>query len=312
MITAATVTGVRVAAIPVDDPSPQPTMTETIAYQQVANGRAALAAVTGTTDVRTRVPMVGSTVRLSNASPMALSSLIGFSTGSIFLYLLDAPVGVSTSTCVTVTLLARIILRESGPFTGFMNYEGPGVGASTFDLVVTDSTQVVQFETHVPGSGYLDGNTYLAVMSVGKSPSGMSWTSGFPPTGQIYTALPEAKTGDGWKNVDGVKAPPIYFTVAPLAAGSLVMVGWLDLRQARTFLIAPHSVQSGSAFGVKSDGTWKDLFSVAASGSVTIHFISLGAHAALLSGKRFQSLSSIGSSARSLSSSMSNLSLSSD
>lgn len=310
MITAALTTGIRVAAVPIDDPSPTPNMSAEIAYQQVANGRAALAAVSGTVDTKARIPMVSSTARLSNSSPMALSSLVGFSSGTIFLFLLDTPMGVSDAAVVKVTLLGRVSLSEQGPFTGFMSYESQSHDKRTVSMAITDITATVQFETHVGGSGYLDGNTYMAVMSEGKDPTGVTFS--VPKLGfqQIYTSLPGTKAA-GWRNVDEVAGFPVYFTVAVLSQGNAVLVGWMDLQQARTFLIAPHSVTSGSAYGVDNSKKWIEVFSLTeTTGKGTVYFTPLGQMGALLAGRPFHlPPKECMSSAHSLSSSMSSLNL---
>lgn len=314
MITAAVTTGVRIAAVPVDDPSPQPAMNPIVAYQQVANRRAALAAVTGTVDVRARIKMVTSTMKLSNATPQRLSSLVGFSSGTIFLVNLDPPVGVNTSTCLTVTLLARVSLQEFGPFTGFMVFENlPPEG--NYTMKVTDCTQVVPFETHHGGSGYLDGNTYLAILSDGKPPSGVTWDPDIIKPGQIYTSMPKAKQG-AWKNTDSVVITPTYFCVAELSAGNNVFVGFTDLQQARTFLVAPHSVMSGAVIGVDKTKKWFEAFeSTSTTGNLWIYFVTLGSMANLVAGRNFRAPMAPHPGPQgvlSLSSSMTNLSLCSD
>lgn len=274
MITSAVTTGVRVAAIPVDDPSPSPLMNDVIAFQQVANGRAAIATVTGTVDVRSRVGMVGTTVRMSNGSPLRTSSIVGFSVGSIFLYLLDPPIGINTTTVLNVTLLARVGLREFGPFTGFMGFEvlppGPAI-----KLTINNVTTTVGYETHHGGSGYLDGNRYMAVLITGKPVAGTTWDP-TPRVGKIYTCVVSAKV-DRWRNTNDIAGIPKYYCVGDLGSGDVVIVGFSDITQAKLFISQPYSVRGGAALGLGTTDTysnkpWKDTWDIAATGKVEIFF----------------------------------------
>lgn len=280
LITAATTTGVRVAAIPVDDPTPRPVMNRTIAFQQVANKRAAIASVTGTRDSQARVPMVGTTVRLSNARPPFRSSLVGFAVGSIFLFLLDHPIGIEDTTKIFVTLLARVRLRLFGPFTGFLAFEVKPPVSQNALLRFSDVTKNRQFITHPAGSGYLDANRYLAVYDNGipLDKEGAKWVTP-PVVGEIYTAV--VPSSNQWFNVNDSVLRPIYYTVADLGGGDSVFVGFEDLHQARTFVVSPHSVVSGSATGFgsssKGDKKWNETWQqLPTSGKFDLFFILLG------------------------------------
>ncbi|ARK19507.1 polyprotein [Salmovirus WFRC1] len=281
MITTASFTGSRVAVIPVNDPSPDAVMSETVAFQQVANGRAAIATSTGASDQRSFVKMYGATTTLSNANPSVQSSLVGFSVGTFFVYLLDPPIGLAQGAALLVTVLARVALTVVGPFTGFLTFEANPTdhGAPPVELKISDVTKDRSFITHSKSS-YLDFGRYLAIEGPSVTLDSAEWAVK-PEFSRIYASL--SPPADSWYNNQDEKIMPEFYTEGDLGGGVHVMIGWPTIQDARTFTVSPSSVVNGRALGFgstdsKAKKKWSETWSGGSeSGQRSIFFVAIGA-----------------------------------
>lgn len=251
MITTASFTGVRVAVIPIDDPSPNAEINSQIAFQQVAAGRAAVATSTGTTDKSSSVTSVGSTMRLSNAVPrQGGDSWLGFANGSVFVYLLDAPIGMSANALLQVTVLARPRLTVSGPFVGFITAEAPAPPGSVVTLqVTTPSSTDITTTYHYQGLE-LDAGYYMDWYKNKAPTTDGSWSGKFT-LNSVYQC---DQTTTGWTNVAATAGKPTFFV--PFASGNdVLLVGFIDLKQAYTFCLSPSAVTKGAAYSITQSGS---------------------------------------------------------
>lgn len=246
MITTATFTGSRVAVIPVDDPSPNAIMDERTAFQQVAAGRAAIATVTGTEDRNSFISSFSTTMRLSNALPQESESWVGFANGSVFVYLLDQPIGLSGTVTLNITVLARPRLTVFGPFASFMFTEnifqpGTGVTLSVAQPSAKDVSVLFRYQGLVLDTGY-----YMAVVKGGTKTTDGTWTGDFLK-GQIYRC---DQTKSGWVNKSAVAGKPVYFCYYDSDSSNFLLVGFVDIGEAYTFVVSPQSVASGNEYCV--------------------------------------------------------------
>lgn len=144
-----------------------------IIWSAVLNHTGAIATSTGTGSTKARFHVPSTTPLLSNAyiPDGAGANVTGFAAGTVVVYLLDPPIGITGNSHVIVTVLARVKLTQVGPITGYMNWTtqsspGPGPGPvpppqptqEGFRLSVGGS-QIIPLNAH-SASAWLAGGCY--------------------------------------------------------------------------------------------------------------------------------------------------------
>lgn len=236
-ITSATFTGARVAVVPLNDPSVnQALMTTEMAWQQVANGKGAMVSSSGQTTRQFTIPIHGATRQLSNARPGDDINLLGYSTGMLYVMLLDSPIGLSAEAELIVTILGRVDVTPIGPFPGFIATENPAPTPAGDKITVTvpNVAQAASIAPWYQQGEYLDQGGYWTCYGlVGTTPTPSTAWSKMPDPHTIYVTHP--LTTATWTGGSKTRVhAPTYFVVYTLATdGWWRMVGFTDLSAAR-------------------------------------------------------------------------------
>lgn len=165
-VTTAANTGLRAALVLLPDPRLDPnSLTSTLAWSAVLAKQGAMMTSTGQGVTTSKLHAPPTTSLLSNAAPpQGVGSWVGFAMGSVCIYLLDAPIGLTSNSKVTITVLARPHLTVHYPLTGFVAWTTShiqptpqGVG---WTMVITNpETDQIALNSHT-ASASLAGGCY--------------------------------------------------------------------------------------------------------------------------------------------------------
>lgn len=231
-VTTATNTGFRAAAILLPDPQ---MVTRNIPpgliWSAVLNGTGAMMSSTGTGHTRAKLRVPQTTGLLSNAPPPG-PNWTGFAAGSLIIYLLDPPIGLTGTSEVNITILARVDMDLVGPMAGFSAWAAqvdpkpgpPGPGGS-WVINVSDPEQSMAVNDHV-GSAWLAGGYYWRLDNTRPS-----WAKGELWVGGVYKASHAAKD---WQDNYAQRKTPIYFVIwREPGSETTQVVGFENLRDAK-------------------------------------------------------------------------------
>lgn len=236
-VTTASNTGFRAAVLLLADPRMLGrTLPSSVIWSAVMNQTGAIATSTGTGSTRATFRVPATTPTLSNSAlNSALTTTVGFAAGSIAVYLLDPPIGITGNSKVTVTVLARVELTLIGPITGFMAWTqdptpGPGpappVPKPGFVYRMTKDG-LIPLNSHT-ASAWLAGGCYwqLPDQPGDAHISGECWTFAVY---QVSTYTPY-----NWQDNDSINHDPRYL-VTWMEPGSPVLqiVGFVRYEDAK-------------------------------------------------------------------------------
>lgn len=266
VITAASLTGARVAVYIDPDLSldpREPSRAQVLGWVQ--NGIGLMVSATGTGTQAGRLRHGRATTQLSNSTPTGMT-VLGFAVGSLTVYLLDPPIGISQTVNLQLSVLARVQVRGILPANGFMDLEppwpplpGPGPAPGPAYEIRCDfskgSEKADKKVPQVPHTGDMflaPGNYWLTAQKDGFEWKVRDQWMGAPLPWHVYQC--EEKTKN-WENDLGEKAlKPQYFAVYESDAGSWQgLVGFEGLRDAIQCCTAPQLVPTGAACCVTFD-----------------------------------------------------------
>lgn len=262
-ITTASTTGVRLAITALTDPTYQGGITASAVWALVANGTGSYMDSTGRGQ-RGYLAIRGSTTSLSNAVPPG-QNWTGFASGCAIVYLLQAPVGITETTSITYTLLARVSWAPLNPLPGFLTSQGetpfnptpppqptPGQPAdwalwiqsssSNYTLGQRDQMPPLYVLNHT-GDAWLAGGYYFAfppqptnnTLATGTSGTTINvqfrGTAGNFTTARVYNA--DTMITDWVNNFQQLGSPHYFVIYRGAISGTYSLVGFSNYEQAK-------------------------------------------------------------------------------
>lgn len=212
-VTTASNTGFRGAVMLCPDPRMDPnTMTSSLVWSAVLSGYGAMMTSTGTGRQKATLRAPQTTNELSNAPPpRGSTSWVGFALGTLVVYVLEPPIGLTADSRVTITVLARPNLQLLYPMSGFLawadNGGNPGpepVGAGWSCTIDNPGTDTIATNSHT-ASASLAGGKYWRLDNTRPT-----WCKGPLWVFAIYAADHQAT---GWQDNDSQPHDPRYFVV---------------------------------------------------------------------------------------------------
>nr|WOK58449.1 MAG: hypothetical protein [Wenzhou shrew ribovirus 1] len=224
--TSASMTGLRCAVIFIPCFQSMPTdIPSSVVWTSVKQGQAAMVNSVGTGHTRARFRL--NARGLSNQWPTT-HSWVGFSAGSVGVYLLEPPIGLTADVTVTMSVLASVTLTAKQPMTGYMLWAAnPGEsteGREEWSLTCT-SQNAMPLNTH-NASAWLAGGQYLRLRPNGpRGLRGSVWVYG------VYVSNHHPYN---WMNNDSVRYDPGYLCIWHEPGSSVIqVVGFVDLTIAK-------------------------------------------------------------------------------
>lgn len=288
-ITTATTTGARVAVFALPDPDWNPNnIPPAMVWGAVLNGMGTMATVTGTGTSRTTFRLRTSTNRLSNATPPG-SNYLGYAAAVMVIYLLEAPLALTGTGALMVTIMAKVAMKVVNPIPGFMAFTsdiqpGPGPGPApgptiAWNIVIKSGhqTQAIPstwYNSHV-ASAWLAGGIYLRLPAGETKPTGDLAITGSPQWYTVYTCTVEAQN---WHNNDSQLETPKYFvTWAEPDSFVCQIVGFATLENAlnqakKITGLIPHGVETCLVYS-GTVASWTNYFTISNTGDQTIGFV---------------------------------------
>lgn len=270
-VTAAATTGLRAAVLFMADPRMGAReLPSGVVWSAVLNGQGTIASSTGNGQTKTSFHLPRTTQALSNAAidPSLGANLSGFAAGAVCIHLLDPPIGLTNTTSVNITILAKVELRLQGPITGFMAWSGtpipgPGPGPHPAPQPTDGFTVTIPPTDNIP----LNSHTASAWLA-----GGMYWRLPDAPggdfSGSIWTFSVYQNRGNAamhWENNDQAERDPRYFvTWEEPGSGVLQVVGFENYQDAynqatgHTGLVA-HGVECCISYN-NNTVKWEDRF----------------------------------------------------
>lgn len=264
-ITTAATTGARFAVVALSDPSYTGGMTAQTAWALVCNGAGSLMDTSGRGSTA-RITVRGSTTRLSNTLPPDGSSWLGFASACLCIYLLQPPVGITSSTQLTYTVMARTSWTPHNPLPGYLNMgtmnpinpapppqPTPGQAVDwLLNIQNAASSPVTLDQQPLPaalvlshtGDSWLAGGYYMQFPSPGaQSPTTNDNTSGLNlqiqfrgtanrlTTGRVYTC---GNMVTNWCTNWATLGNPVYFVIyRGVVSGTYCLIGFASYEPAR-------------------------------------------------------------------------------
>lgn len=275
-VTTAANTGFRACAIILPNPEVANTssLPQELVWSAIQTRSATMMTSTGTGAATARIRVPTTTGQLSNAAPPS-STYVGFCSGSIAVVLLNAPIGVTANTSVTITVLGRVSMQVLGPMTGFMawaNTPTPGPSPTPspgFSLIVANpATDNVPINSHT-ASAWLAGGCYLHLPATRPT-----WANGALWSFAVYTADHQ---GINWQDNDSQSFEPYFYTVwHEPASGVIQVVGFANRNYAQLQAegetgAIPHGAELCITYQNKQV-PWNTRFENMATTNATIHF----------------------------------------
>lgn len=239
MVTTASFTGCRLATVAVTDPITtmrDPTVDQV--YELCANKRGSMSTTTRTSQHTTKFSITSATRILSNAEGDGTDQL-GFTSATVFVYLCDPLVGLGTGYQLQFTILARVSLTPLNSMPGFGITPIAPPPTDAIIITLPDVGAEVPRWSHI-GSTELAGGMYWDAQNTDKQ----HWSAQM----QLNTVYhSEVQTNAQWANNRSAgNLAPKYF-VRFNSASRYIIVGFVDLGQARTFCTHPSKVSAGAA-----------------------------------------------------------------
>lgn len=286
-VTTCTVAGARLACIALPDPTYSGSLPMSAVWGAVTNRMGTMVDTTGNQTRNSSFIMRGSTQVLSNANPPPGNNMMGFANGILLVYLLQAPIGLSSDTDLNCTIMARCVLTPINRIPGFLHMQSP-----IFQPIDNDTSRTPDFMMIFPsnsgfsdeqstktqgqagwvlshtGDAWLAGGYYLCFREPFKPvPTGSTATGdgchvfGTPEVGAVYTSdTPTIQ----WTTNQGFLAYPIYFAIfmSPISR-TVAIVGFTNFENAMNQASGNTGmVPSNTELAVRYDTwpTWKDAY----------------------------------------------------
>lgn len=236
-VTTAASTGFRAAVLLVGDPRFLPDeVPSELVWSAILNNSGAMATSTGQRQ-RARLQIPPSVNWLSNTRPTSGVNMTGMCAGSLVVYLLDPPIGLTGNSEVIITVLARVQLQLSGPMVGFTAWSGGSLRPGDEDNhppPIPGGEMVIRAPSvtdNVPENGHtatawLAGGIYQKVYPNGHLETGQLWS---------YSVYMVSNTrAVGWENNRIQRADPRFLvTWNEPGSGIIQFVGFVDWRAAK-------------------------------------------------------------------------------
>lgn len=236
------------------DPNITNSLTADVVWGSIANGRGCMIDCVGNRSREARFQITSATPRLSNSTPQAQDSLLGFASAMLHGWLLQAPIGIEASSFLSMTVLARCCLETYNPIPGFAMMQSPYLLATPNIAPNTPISWMIKTTTvkgvsmnsngqkwalgHI-GDAWLAGGWYLQFWGaggnapqVGSTPTSNSVVTitGTPKKGCVYICnsnFPE------WETNRGIHMIPKYFATfwSPIS-GTITLVGFSSYEDA--------------------------------------------------------------------------------
>nr|QUS52806.1 hypothetical protein 3 [Mute swan feces associated tombus-like virus 6] len=265
--TSATNTGTRLGCFVLPDPTIIDGITPEMVWAAITNGLGAEINSVGITTRSRAMRVKTATNILSNALPGPGESHLGYASGTLILYLLDAPIGLTDSDKVRVVTLLRCLLTPHNAVPGFGLWESQVLSAPKHHPGPPDWTMTVTFafsnQNNDPPMSSFQGTTSdnyasWSVKHVGNLPlaggyyfvfAGVGGTAptisapinggseksnvtirGNPCSGRVYVSNSDFPL---WQNNRGMGFSPKYFaTIKGFFTHHVYMVGFVTQAQA--------------------------------------------------------------------------------
>lgn len=265
-VTTAANTGLRAALVLLPDPRLDPNqLTSNLAWSAILAKQGAMMTSTGQGVTTSRLHAPPTTTLLSNAAPpQGTGSWVGFAMGSVCIYLLDSPIGLTSNSKVTITVLARPHLTVHYPLTGFVawttSHVQPTPQGVGWSMTIEDpATNEINTNSHT-ASASLAGGCYWRLDNTRPS-----WCKGPLWCFAIYTCDHQ---GVDWQDNDSQSHEPHFYVIwRETGSTTTQVVGFAQFRDARNqvdgyYLQVPHAAElciSYQSATVHYDQRWAGL-----------------------------------------------------
>nr|QUS52788.1 hypothetical protein 3 [Mute swan feces associated tombus-like virus 5] len=119
-MTTATTTGTRMAVLVLPDPTHTTKLSADMVWSAVCNNRGVMVDSSGNMSRQASFSIRSATTTLSNAQPPGAENYLGYSSGTLNLWLLQPPLGITDSAVeLQCTVMARCLLLAVNPLPGF-------------------------------------------------------------------------------------------------------------------------------------------------------------------------------------------------
>nr|QUS52785.1 hypothetical protein 3 [Mute swan feces associated tombus-like virus 5] len=291
-MTTASTTGSRVAALVVPDPTHATRLTSDMVWGAICNNRGVMVDSTGNMSRDSRFAVQSATVLLSNAALPGNESYLGYTAGTLTLWLLQRPIGLNDkNVLLKCTVMARCLCRGVNPIPGFQLAQ-MGLGTDALQPVGQPAWQMLRIGTsfsdntrmnslsdepwvksHI-GNLPLAGGYYFDFWNhKGKAPIYNSGSTnatngyskgitikGVPKTCTVYTC---STPFPPWQNNRGANIVPKYFTIiSGVVSSTVLMVGFATQADAENQALNRWmAIPPGAELCIRYSGapTWGDF-----------------------------------------------------
>lgn len=271
-VTTASNTGLRAALVLLPDPRLDPnSLTPPIVWSAVLAGQGAMMTSTGQGNKSAKLTAPPTTHMLSNAAPpQGVTSWVGFAIGSLVIFLLEPPIGITGTSKVNITVLARPVMTLHYPLSGFMAWTQSAVqptpqGAG-WSFTIGPQANPMTLNSHT-ASASLAGGCYWQLDNTRPS-----WCSGDLWVYGVYSCDHQ---GYDWQDNDSQSHNPNYYVIWRESGSTVTQViGFRDFRDARNqvdgyYTAVPHGAELCIVYS-NSTVQYRDRFEGLTSGG-TVH-----------------------------------------
>lgn len=125
-VTTATFTGCRLGILALSDPGYDgASLSPQLVWGAIMNQKGTMVEASGTSGKRTKFAVATPTHALSNATPPQPNNMVGYAAAVAILYCLQAPIALHETMDLSVTVMARCLIRCSNPIPGYALYQTP-------------------------------------------------------------------------------------------------------------------------------------------------------------------------------------------
>lgn len=288
--TSATTTGVRFGFMVLPDPSPAEGMTSEMMWSAIENRMGVMISSAGLGSRQQTFRVQSATPLLSNALPAASESHLGYASGTMIIYLLDAPMGLQDGNTVQAVFLLRCLLQPINPVPGFALMESdylqhPRHQPGPPDWQMTISYASNYNQEFMDGSGST-GTAAWAIYHTGNIPLAGGWYFKFAGAGgsaPVFGTNVESKTNKvtikgqprygyvymcgqdfpPWRTNRNLQITPRFFAVTRgWISGTVYMIGFVTQTQAANqvdgkFTLIPPNAELCIRYNTKP--TWEEF-----------------------------------------------------